>query len=283
MAILKAKYATQDDIPENHRDLYEERGEEWLLKRDAIDGIKTEADVQRVQRALNKASTDLKEAKSKLDKLGDRDIDEVLGSLDEIEELRAKVEAGDNKDDDAAIQKRIDAAVAIHVNPLKRKLEETERERDSFKTSSDGFSAALDRKEVETAIQTLAVGKVEPTAMEDLVRRGLDVFEVSRDPNEPRKVTLIGKTGSDYPGAAPKEWLPEILDKYPHYAPRSVGGGAGGSNGGGPAGSNPFTKAGWNKTAQYALPPDKREQMAKQAGFASFDAAMQAGAPIEKQ
>lgn len=276
MTIIKAKYAKQDDIPEQYRELFEERGEEWLLKKDAIEGVKTEADVQRVQRALETANSNYKAAKAKLDKLGDKDVDELLKTVDEVEELRARIEAaGDNGKNEELIQKRIDAAVKAQTGPLERRLQQAEKDRDTALSNATAATTELNRTKVEVEIQRIATGKIQPTAMEDLVERGVRVFEF-------KEGKVVAKDTSDMPGITPDAWLPGVLEKYPHYAPLNVGAGAGGSNGGNAPASNPFTKAGWNRTSQFALPAEKRESMAKAAGFQSFDAAVAAGKPIEK-
>lgn len=282
MAILKAKYATQDDIPEAVRDLelYEERGGEWLLKRDAIEGVKTAADVERVQTALTKATSEAKEAKAKLAKLGDRDIDEVLTSLDEVEALRAQVATGDGKNEEA-IAKRIAAEVATKTNPLQRQLDALTRERDELKAENGELSGTIKRGTLESSLTDgAAKAGVKPEAMEDVKIVGAAFFEVN---SEGRTVTRDGIHGV-IPGLDPETWFADQKDKRSYWWPSSVGGGAGGNNGRTPPADNPFAGGGWNRTKQAELAktnPSKADQLAKQAGFESASAATLAGKPIE--
>jgi len=65
-------------------------------------------------------------------------------------------------------------------------------------------------------------------------------------------------------------FLTEMQDKRPHWWPKSVGGGAGGSGNGFGGAANPWTAENWNMTQQGAYVKengmDKATQMAKAAG-----------------
>lgn len=278
MAILKAKYDNKEDIPAGFEELFEERGAndegeggQWLLKRDAIEGIKTEGDVQRVQRALSKATTEKKELKKKLDAFGDHDPEQLAKDLDELEELRAKAAGGDDPDDaqkEEIIQKRIEAA----KRPLERKLAELEKERDEYKGQTEELvtQRMVDRRESHMRKAATAAG-LRNEAIEDAILYA-DHFEENDEGKFVTKEDVPGVT----PGLDAEVWFSEMKDKRPHWWPASQGGGAEGNRGGSPGASNPFSQSAWNKTEQGRLAqsdPKKAEQFAKRAGFPSLEAA----------
>lgn len=278
MAILKARYETQDEIPAGFEELYEERGKDdegggaWLLKRDAIEGVKTEADVQRVQRALTKATADKKELKAKLDAFGDLDPEQATKDLDELEELRAKIEAGEGGDDDGrreeVIQRRIEAA----LKPWKRKVDALESERDEYKTKHEEVvtQRMADRREAHLRKAAAAAG-LRNEAIEDAI-----LYAGHFEENDEGKFVTREGVPDVTPGLDPEVWFSDMKDRRPHWWPQSQGGGAQGNNGGTAGASNPFSKAAWNKTEQgrlAAADPGKAEQFAKRAGFKTLEQA----------
>ena len=146
MAILKATYDKSEDIPDAavSLGLYEEKDGKHILKRDAVDGMKTEADVARVQAVVTKQKEELKTVKAVVTKLGGRNVDDVLKSLDKVESLEAEVEAlkDDGKNADL-LNKRVEAMVATRMAPHERKLVELTTERDTLTETNKGLSLSL--------------------------------------------------------------------------------------------------------------------------------------------
>lgn len=278
---LKAVYEAQEDIPEQYTELFSERNGQWELT--GIEGIKTEADTKRQLDANRKLRDEVKGLKETLSKFDGIDADKFHEQIDELEELRARVESGGGKADEEAIQKRIDAAV-------QRKLAPVERERDKFKgelESATGkvseLTTSIQMSKIERAVVKAAQdAKVVPSAYDDVLLRAQRLFEVTDDGAIVTK-DQVGVT----PGIDPAVWLSEIQPKASHWWGTTVGGGANGNlNGSGSAGaSNPFSKAGWNKTKQgdYIREhgEDKAAQAARSAGFSDLDAALGSGSAIK--
>lgn len=90
------------------RELYEEQDGRFVLIHDAIEGVKTQADLDRVNDTLRRAEG-VRGRRAKLkrfDALGETDPDELLRLVDEVDSLRAQVGAGDAKREQA-VQNRI--------------------------------------------------------------------------------------------------------------------------------------------------------------------------------
>ena len=105
---LKAIYDKKEDIPEGFESAYVERNGKFELQ---VEGMKTSADVERIQTALDKERDDHKTAKRRLKGLGDdEDGDTVQDLKDKVEDLEWKLEtAGKDSVSEDDVQKRGDA------------------------------------------------------------------------------------------------------------------------------------------------------------------------------
>lgn len=256
---LKAIVDTLDSVPEQFRELYTERNGKFELTE--VEGMRTQADIDRVQTALTKERNDHRGTKEKYSALSGMDISDVLQKLDRIPELEA---LANGKVDETKIEELVNGR-------LRSKLAPIERERDTFKTQLTETQNQLKQYEAEK-IQRLIGDKVRsaataakllPEAIEDALLLAERVFEVAEDG---RVVTKDGVGVT--PGVDPSVWFTDLQAKRPHWWGPSVGGGArGGANGGVP--TNPWSAEHWNMTAQgqiYNSDPTKAEQMAKSAG-----------------
>jgi len=82
---IKALYTSKEEIPEKYVDLYEERSGSYHLVK--IDGLRTDADVSRVQTALNQEKAAHTAIKQKFEGLlGGKKVEEVQSLLDKIPE-----------------------------------------------------------------------------------------------------------------------------------------------------------------------------------------------------
>jgi hypothetical protein len=274
---LRAVYTDENEIPAGFRELYDEQDGKFVLKRDAIEGVKTQADLDRVEGTLKKerkARTDAEAKLKRFEALGDRDPDELLRAADEVESLRAQVGAGDAKSEET-IQKRIAGEVAKATNPLQRELDKFKGEAETHRKRADELAGQIRRSTLETELTKAATGlKVRGEAVEDILRYQ-DIFDVGEDGRVVTRADLKGVSA----GLDPQGWLSERRQDRPHWWPDSVGGGAtGGSGGGAPAG-NPFAKASPNLTkASQLIQTDraKAEAYARAAGFPTPEAAVQA-------
>ena len=265
---LKAIYDKQEDIPEQFRELYTERNGKWELTQ--VEGIKTQADIDRVQEALNKERNDHRDVKDKLKVWGDMDHEQIVKDLDELDDLRAKIEAGagDKFDEDKfneAVEKRANAMVKTATAPLERDLEKISAERDELKLSNEDYAKKETTRTITDAMRKAASGsKVVESAMDDILMYGERIFEITED----GAVVTRDNVGVT-PGIAPDIWLSEMQDKRPHWWPASQGGGAGGGKGGNAFSNNPFSNEHWSLTEQGKLLKEDRpraERMAQAAG-----------------
>lgn len=250
---LKTIYEKQEDIPEGYGDLYVQRNGKFELS--GIEGVKTQADVDRVQEALRKEKADHKAAKDSLAKWGELDPEKVPAALEELEEVKAQLATAtkEGKVDEGAVQERIEAAVNRAVGPLqrdKKALETQLNQKDKVIAEKDGevqnLQGNIKRSKIEGILRDNAIAsKVIATAIDDAVMVGLNMFEEV----DGKYVTKdgIGVT----PGLDPKEWYKDMQEKRPHWWPPSQGGGSrGGSGPTGRTAENPWSREGWNVTKQ---------------------------------
>lgn len=254
MPKLQAVYAKEEDIPEGFADLYSERNQKWEIT--GVEGIKTQADVDRIDAALKKERGDHKESKSKLAKYGDLDPETISATQAELEETKAKLEAiaPNGKLDETKVQPMIEAAVKRAIGPLEREKTQLQRDLDNArKTQAEreaevaALNQSIRNRSIEAALRDEAVkAKVLGSAVEDVVALGAAYFELTDDD---RILTKDAK--GQTPGLNPKEWLKDMQDKRAHWWPVSQGGGAHGGRGGGTGRSgNPWAAENWNVSAQ---------------------------------
>lgn len=265
---LNTSYDTQEDIPEVHRELFTERDGKWELT--GVTGMKTQADIDRVQTGLTKERSDHKETKVKLKAFEDVDLEQITKDQTELTELRAKIEAGaggnfDQEKFDEAVDKLATARTATATAPLTRDLTKMTDERDTLVEENAEFKTRETNRTISDAVRQAATGiKVIDTAVDDVLLLGERIFEVQEDGTVLTKDN-VGVT----PGIAPDIWLAEMQEKRPHWWPTSQGGGAPGSGGGTGFAENPWTTEHWNLTKQgqqVRLDGTKAETMAKAAG-----------------
>ena len=253
MPKLKTIYDTQEEIPEGLGDYYVERNGKFELQ---AEGVKTQADIDRIQEGLRKEKADHKATKDKLTKFGELDPEKVVESLAELDTVKTQLDAAikDGKIDPEKNQAAIDAAVNRALGPDNREKTQLQRDLDNArKTSADltaektALEGSIKRGKIEGALRDAAsAAKVVPYAIDDALRAGTDVFEIAEDGR------ILTKDGAGVtPGIEPKEWLKDMQEAKPHWWPASVGGGAAGGRGGvGGLKDNPWTKENWNLTAQ---------------------------------
>lgn len=250
---LKTIYEKQEEIPEGYGDLYIERNGKFEIS--GIEGVKTQADVDRVQEALRKEKGDHKVTKESLAKFGDLDPEKVPAALEELEEVKAQLATAtkDGKVDEGAVQERIEAAVNRAVGPILRDKKAVETQlglRDKVilekDTEVNALKGSIKKTKIEGVLRDNAIAaKVLGTAIDDAVMVGIGMFEEI----DGRYVTKDGVGVT--PGLEPKEWYKDMQEKRPHWWPPSQGGGSRGA--GAPMGrnaDNPWSVAGWNITKQ---------------------------------
>lgn len=257
---LKAILDNLDNVPDALKTEYVGKNGKFELQ---VEGMKTQADVDRVAEALRKEKNDFTTFKTQFAPLAGKNVEDIVAILDRVPELEA---AAAGKIDDTKLNEMVETR-------LKSRLAPVERERDQLRTQvseKDKMIGEFQGKEKNRTIQDAVrkagtAAKILPSAMEDaliLAERHFDVEEVTG-----RVVTKdgIGVT----PGLEPSSWFTDMGKSREHWWGQSVGGGAGGNRGGGGATTNPFSAENWNMTEQGKLVKEdaaKADQFARAAG-----------------
>jgi hypothetical protein len=274
---LELSYEKQEEIPQGFEALYTERGGKWQLTK--VNGIQTTENITRLETAIAKERKDHKELKEKYSKFSGLDPDEVITKLDEYDELKLRVDSGkDGKLDEDKLQQLVEQRLQREKAPLQRELDKLKTELQEKDGKVTELSSSIRNGTIENELRKQAEkAKVHGSAIEDIVLLGKGIFDIDESG---RLFTKEGAKGFT-PGLEPDVWLSDMKEQRPHWWPQSQGGGAYGSKN--PAGmaDNPWSKAGWNKTAQGQVyknqGAEKAGQMAKAAGVDIF-----AAQPAEK-
>lgn len=246
-------------VDEKYRDLYSEKNGKWELTE--VAGIRTEADVTRLQSALNKERADHKKAKETLQKFDGLDPEEVRTKLDRVVELEELVKG---KPDDNKINEIVEQRLKSRIAPL-------EREKTTLATKLAEKEKAIEelthrerRSKIVEEIRSAATkAKLLPEAIDDAVLLGMQTMDL----DEMGAVRVKANSGFTE-GVDPSVWFTELQNKRPHWWGTSSGSGARGS-GGSNSGENPFSHEHWNLTKQGQLMkenPKRAEEMARSAG-----------------
>lgn len=264
--MLELFYDNQSDIPEGYASLYTERDGKWVLT--GVKGMKTQADVDKASQAKQREVDAHKATKAKLaaftDAFGDLDEEAVHALADEVDGLRT--EGKGLKEGSPEFEAAVEKAAARKTGPLERQVNTLTRERDEFKTQAEQSQAEIKTGKIKDAVRAqLTELKVIPEAQEDALMYAERVFDVDEDGN------VITKDGAGVTaGLTPKDWLTDLKAKRPHWWPASEGAGSGGGRGPAGGGANPWSKAGWNLTAQgqyiQANGEEAGKRMAEAAG-----------------
>lgn len=267
---LEAIYTKQEDIPEAFRELFTEKGGKWELT--AVKGVKTQADVDRLQKSLHEAQADnktLKAAAKVWEPFGK--AEELQAKLDRIEELEVLAKGkGDDTKIEELVTKRLEANLKTKTGPLERQLKQLGDELAAVKNENSTLKAERTQRAIRDEIRTAATAKdvgLRNEAIDDALLLGERVFELTAD----GKVLTRDNVGVT-PGIDPKQWLQDMREKRTHWWPETVGGGSRGTGRGGvPTGAdNPWSAEGWNMTKQGAYlrehGAEKAAKLAEAAG-----------------
>jgi hypothetical protein len=256
---LKSVVDSLEGIPEALQTEYVEKNGKYELQ---VEGMKTQADIDRLQSALTKERGDHKAVKDRLGLLGDRKIEDVLTALDRIPELEA---ASGGALDENKLNELVEGRIKSRLAPI-------ERERDQLKTALgekdqliEGYTVKERTRMIHDAVRSAAnASKVLPEALDDALMLAERSFEVTED----GKVVTKDGVGVT-PGIEAGVWFTDLQAKRPHWWGPSQGGGAGGNRGGAAGGTNPWSAENWNMTEQGKIltaDRSKAEQLAKAAG-----------------
>jgi len=252
---LKLKYDDRDDIPNGYVELYTEKDGVWNFS--GVEGMKTQADIDRLREGNKRERDEHKETKQKLKQFDGIDPDKVHDELEELEELRLSNGDKDDKDVDELVEQKIKRRLA----PIERERDKLKEELDTERVTTGELRGEITSTQIHDVVRAAALeAKVQTTAIEDILAAGDKVFEFTED----REV--LTKDGSMTAG----DWLEQTMkQERPHWWPMSEGGGSQGSDGNSYP-DNPWSKENWNMTAQAGVitahGKTKADQMAKAAG-----------------
>jgi hypothetical protein len=256
--MLELLYEKQEDIPAEYAALYTEKEGKFVLT--GVKGLKTQADMDRVNEGARKEREDHKKTKDRLAQWGDLDPTEVLPKLESIPELEAAAAAAGDKVDTKKFEEAVEGRVKIEVGKVQRDLTKTKEELAAAAAERDTLKVTLTNTQIGTALRQAAVtNKVADTAVEDVVVLGLGQFQLNDE----------GKVVHKELGVEPSDWLVDQKDKRPHLWPTSVGANGRGGNGQNFP-TNPWSREHWNITEQGKIIDTKgaehADRMAKAAG-----------------
>lgn len=267
---LKIVEDNLDGVEEHFHSLYTEKDGKFHLT--GIDGMKTDADINRLSTALTKERNDHKAVKEKYAPLAAFEPSEILEKLDRIPELEA---AAAGKLDDTQINAIVETRVKAKIAPLERDLKAAQDKALGLESMVTAFSQKEKTSKIHKEVREAAIkAGVRPDAIDVVITLAEPLFDLDEDGQ------ILSKENSGITqGIAPTVWLSDLQSSKAFLWGESSGGGAtGGANVGGA--NNPWSAKHWNKTEQgkiYAANKQKAEQYAKAAGVDVF-----ANKPVQK-
>lgn len=263
--MLKAIYKSGEEIPEAFRELYSERDGQWELT--GVQGVKTQADVDRLTGALSRAKQERDEAKAQLDKRGEATPEKLAELEDTVAELNTKLElAGKTPEDfESKLAELADRRAVSMSAPVKRELDQARARLAELEADNGKLQSTIVNRDIDDTLREVCTkAKVlQPAVADVLMHRAL--FEKSDDG---RFITREGNGVT--PGLTPDQWLQDRQQDRSHWWAPSQGGGATGGGPGGPGGENPWSPKSWSITAQGSYirehGAEKAEAAAKAVG-----------------
>lgn len=255
---LKAVHDSIDEIPEPYRDLYAERGGKFELS--GIVGVKTEADVARIQEALRKEKEDHKRAKEVARVWLDAGwkFEDVQARMDKWEELELAAQAG--KMDEDKLNQLVETRIKSRIAPVEREKSQYAEQLKELTGKLTEYQQRETQRTIYDAVDSaIEAAKIIPSAREDVRLLAERMFTV----DETGKVVTRDNVGVT-PGVPADVWLQEMMPKRPHWWPESQGGGAKGGKSNVLGLKNPWSSSNWNVTEQAQFVQQYGMEKAKQ-------------------
>lgn len=258
--MLKAILDSLEGVEPHFQSLYTERNGKYELT--GIEGVKTQADVDRLQTALTKERNDHKTLKDRFATFGDRKPEDIISALDRIPELEA---AAKGNLDEGKLNEIVEGRIKSRLAPVERQAQTLQQQLSEANASLEMLRTKDSLRIVTDAVRGAASKlKVVDSAVEDVTLLAERLFTI----DETGAVITKDNVGVT-PGISADVWLTDMQAKRPHWWGPSQGGGAGGNRGGNSGVTNPWSKDAWNLTEQgriYKENSGKAEQLAKAAG-----------------
>jgi hypothetical protein len=265
---LKAILAKLDEVDEQFRSLYTERNGKFEFT--GVEGLKTQADIdrqlaanQKVRTDLTAAQTALKAANDKIAAWGDMTPEDVNAKLEKL----ATLEAGNSvpelaKNFETTVNARVaavvDGKVKSETTKLQRTIDELKGQLTTATQSIQAFETKDNTRTIHDAVRAAATaGKVLPEAVPDLLAIA------------GQELKLVDGKPQTEDGRDPTAWLEDRKAKTPYFWAAAQGAGSRGANGEVLDGNNPFKREGHNVTKisqLVASNPTQAAKLAEQAG-----------------
>lgn len=265
MPELATQLESLDGLPESidPRTLFTEQDGKFLLT--GVAGLKTQADIERIQGALVNERNEHKSTKDKFAALGDADPVELLAKLDRMKEL--EVAAAGNKDEmDAKLEELTEARITSRLAPVERERQTLAEQLEQYKSAVEELTAKDHQRQVLDKVRAAAAeSKVQTASLPDAELLAQSVFAVGEDGSILTKENPFGVS----PGLDPSAFFIEMQSKNRPWWELSQGGGSNGNVNGGGGGNNPFSAEHWNMTEQGKVlqaNPERAKQLAAAAG-----------------
>jgi hypothetical protein len=283
--VIKAEYDKLEDVPEVHRELFSERGGKYVVT--GIDGLfgpdvkkKLESEAASWRIKHKEASSGYETWRGLKNHEGNpfEKPEDVQALLDQFPTLKSAAEAGGSKSAEA-----VKAQVEAQAKQLEQRYTKQLAERDTKFSAAEQRINRLENVQrrthveqvVQKAIADSKIGKIKPSAIEDVLmyaeRHLMTVEERDEEGNLVFKDVRTKSNAGITEDVDVMAWLGEMQNRKSHWYEESEGGGSGPrGKGGAGGGANPWSKAGWDVTAQgayarqYGL--DKAAAQAKNAG-----------------
>lgn len=234
MAKLKAVYDNLDEIPEAHRELYEQNASGKFVA--SIEGALLADDHKSLITALDSEREARSKAERELKRFADVDlvsIDEWKKRIPELEEALREANESKRTSIEKAVEERLGPLRREHENQVKALTAQSEQ----FASENQSLKSEMTTRQFEDALRKECVGKgVQDLAIDDVINRaqrfGWSIdqngdFTTAR-PDGTRKYSPRNPTNP----IAMDEWFDAVLVKEaPHVFKVSQSGGAAGSRG----------------------------------------------------
>jgi len=234
--LIKAHYEVEADIPENIKENYESRDGKYYLK---VEGIKTQADIDAVKKALQSEREIKAELEKELKKFDGINADEVSKLQQELKELKIAGKGNNFQLDDQKINEIAESRAKQKIDIITREKENLQKQLESISKEHENLILEKKTNTINSELQKCAndIDGFRKTAIDDVLARA-GMFELAED----GKVVTKQNCGIA-PGMTAKDWLLETVKKQTHWVEGSNGAGAGkpGLEGGKPAITNPHT------------------------------------------
>jgi len=222
---LKLMYKDPAEIPEDFKDLYEEKEGVWHLKLEDKVAPKDKLDEFRQNNVKL-----MKQLKEYEDKLKGVDPDEYKALKKKMKELEEKklLEAGKVEE---LVQRKAMEIKQSYEDKLKELQKETQTVKKTAETYRDKLARTVIDSEVQRAV--LSVAKPRKGAINDILLRAKTTWKITED-GTPLPFNDKGEIIQKDEGPLTfRDWAESLVEEAPYLFEGSGGGGGRGGNGGG--------------------------------------------------